>query len=84
MNRFTAVVWLAPLLLAACQTAPRVQTGEDFDAIEGNLVRVDGSFANFAYVDPNADFSKWNRPEDIAFRMEEVLSGKDKSQIIEF
>ena len=33
---------------------------------------------------PKADFSKWNRPEDIAKRMEEVLSGKDKSQIIEF
>jgi len=33
---------------------------------------------------PNADFSKWNKPEDIALRMEKVLSGKEIAAVIEF
>ena len=33
---------------------------------------------------PDADFSKWNKPEDIALRMEKVLSGHEMAAVIEF
>ena len=33
---------------------------------------------------PKADFSRWNPPEEIAARMEEVFSGIEKATVIEF
>jgi len=33
---------------------------------------------------PKADFTKWNRPEDIAEKMEAILAGRDDSAVIEF
>ena len=51
----------ASLILAACSSTPEVQTGEDAEVIMGNLTRIDNSRADLAYVDPNKDFSKYNR-----------------------
>ena len=48
-------------LLAACSSTPEVQTGEDAEVIGDNLHRVDGSRADMAYIDPDADFSKYNK-----------------------
>lgn len=48
-------------LLAACSSAPEIQTGEDAEVIMGNLNKVDNSRAELAYVDPDADFSKYNK-----------------------
>ncbi|MCB1706806.1 MAG: DUF3313 domain-containing protein [Halioglobus sp.] len=51
---------VASLLLAACETTPQIQTGEDAEVIAGsNLVRVDHSRAKLAYVDPQAPFGKY-------------------------
>ena len=47
------------LLLAACQNTPQIQTGENAEVIQGNLVRVDHSRAKLAYMDPSADFNKY-------------------------
>jgi len=48
-------------LVAACSSTPEVQTGDDAEVIGGNLHRVDGSRADMAYIDPAADFSKYNK-----------------------
>lgn len=48
-------------LLAACSSTPEVQTGEDAEVIGDNLHRVDGSRADMAYIDPDADFSKYTK-----------------------
>jgi hypothetical protein len=50
---------LAFLLLVACQNTPQIQTGENAEVIQGNLVRVDHSRAKLAYMDPSADFNKY-------------------------
>jgi hypothetical protein len=50
---------MAFLLLGGCQSTPQIQTGEDAEVIQGNLVRVDHARAKLAYVDPNANFSKY-------------------------
>lgn len=47
-------------LLAACASEPVVQSGEDAEMM-GNLAKVDHSRADLAYLDPNADFSKYNK-----------------------
>ncbi|TDG11943.1 DUF3313 domain-containing protein [Seongchinamella unica] len=47
--------------LTACSSTPEVQTGDDAEVIGGNLHRVDGSRADIAYIDPNADFSKYRK-----------------------
>ena len=50
------------LILAACASEPpTVQTGPDAEVIEGNLHRVDNSSVDMAYVDPEVDFSRYNR-----------------------
>lgn len=46
-------------LLAACASEPVVQSGEDAEMV-GNLAKVDHSRADLAYLDPNADFGKYN------------------------
>ena len=47
---------LLSLLLVACQNTAQNQTTAD---IPDNLVRVEHTSAKLAYVDPNADFSKY-------------------------
>ena len=59
MNYFIAASTLVFLLLAACQNTPHVQTGEDAEVIQGNLVRVNHSRTKLAYIDPSADFKKY-------------------------
>lgn len=48
-------------LLAACSSEPTIQTGEDAEVVMGSLHKVDNSRADLAYIDPNADFGKFNR-----------------------
>lgn len=48
-------------LLAGCSSTPEVQTGEDAEVIGDNLHRVDNSKADVAYIDPDADFSKYTK-----------------------
>jgi len=49
-------------LVSACSTsAPEIQTGDDAEVIMGNLHKIDNSRTDMAYVDPGADFSKYNR-----------------------
>lgn len=48
-------------LLAACSSEPTIQTGEDAEVIGDNLHRVDNSRAAGAWIDPNADFSRYTR-----------------------
>lgn len=48
-------------LLAACSSEPTIQTGEDAEVIGDNLHRVDNSRANAAWIDPNADFTRYTR-----------------------
>lgn len=50
---------LAFLMLIACENTPQIQTGENAEAIQGNLVRVDHASAKLAYIDPSADFNKY-------------------------
>ena len=50
---------LAPLLLIACQNTPHIQTGDDAEVIQGNLVRVDHTNVKLVYVDPQAPFGKY-------------------------
>lgn len=47
--------------VAACSGTPEVQTGDDAEVIMGNLNRVDNSRADLAYIDPQADFSKYTK-----------------------
>jgi len=48
-------------MLAACAKTPEVQTGANAEVIDGNLHKIDNSTFKIAYVDPDADFSKYNR-----------------------
>ena len=49
-------------MLTACATkTPEIQTGANAEVIDGNLHRVDNSTFKVSYVDPDADFSKYNR-----------------------
>jgi hypothetical protein len=47
-------------LLAACSSEPTIQTGEDAEVVMGTLHKIDHSRADLAYIDPNADFGKYN------------------------
>lgn len=60
---FRAIIGTAGLLalLAACSSTPEVQTGADAEVIGDNLHRVDNTRAKVAYIDPDADFSKYQR-----------------------
>jgi hypothetical protein len=49
---------LLSLLLSACQT-PHIQSGADAEVIDGNLVRVDHTNVDLAYIDPKADFTRF-------------------------
>ena len=49
-------------LVSACSsTTPEIQTGEDAAVIMDSLHKVDNSRTDLAYVDPNADFSKYQK-----------------------
>jgi len=52
-------VLLICLLLVACQNIADSQTSKDATGIPQNMVRVDHTAAKLAYVDPDADFSKY-------------------------
>jgi uncharacterized lipoprotein YajG len=52
---------LAALLLGACAGEPTIQTGDDAETIMGNLNRVDNARVALAYVDPEADYSRYTR-----------------------
>jgi len=47
------------LLLVGCQNTAQHQTGRDTADIPPNLVRVNHTSAKLAFVDPNAEFSKY-------------------------
>lgn len=49
------------LLLTACSSTPEVQTGDDAEVIMGSLNKVDNSRAQLAYLDPRANFGKYNK-----------------------
>jgi len=59
MYRAVIGVLLMFLLLVACQNIADSQTSKDATGIPQNLVRIDHTAAKLAYVDPNADFSKY-------------------------
>ena len=61
MLRKVIAITAAVGLLAACSSEPTIQTGEDAEVIGDNLHRVDNSRAAGAWVDPNADFSRYTR-----------------------
>ncbi|EEB78872.1 hypothetical protein GPB2148_2080 [marine gamma proteobacterium HTCC2148] len=48
-------------LVAACSSTPEVQTGDGAEVIGDNLHRVDNSKADVAYIDPDANFSKYTK-----------------------
>jgi hypothetical protein len=48
-------------LVTACAGTPEVQTGDNAEVIGDNLHKVDNSKADMAYIDPNVDFSKYNK-----------------------
>lgn len=48
-------------LVAACSSTPQVQTGDGAEVIGDNLHRVDNSKADVAYIDPDANFSKYTK-----------------------
>jgi len=48
-------------MLAACTKTPEIQTGSDAEVINGNLHRVDNASFKMSYVDPDANFAKYNR-----------------------
>jgi hypothetical protein len=51
----------ATLMLGACSSEPEIQTGDDAEVIMGNLNKIDNSRSDLAYVDPDANFSKYNK-----------------------
>ncbi len=55
------IVAVTAALLAACSSEPTIQTGENAEVIGDNLHRVDNSRARAAWVDPEADFSRYTR-----------------------
>ncbi|MFT4768025.1 MAG: hypothetical protein ACI8RN_001155 [Glaciecola sp.] len=58
----TLVTVALPLaLLAACAEQPSIQTGENAETILGELAKVDNSRADLAYVDPTADYARYNK-----------------------
>lgn len=48
-------------LLAACAEQPSIQTGENAETIMGELAKVDNSRVDLAYVDPTADYARYNK-----------------------
>lgn len=61
MIRTLVAVAASVFLVTACSSTPEVQTGDDAEVIGENLHRVDNSRADMAYIDPQADFSKYRK-----------------------
>jgi hypothetical protein len=62
MSLKTVAIVLSLLAFTACtSTEPKIETGADAEVIMGNLHRVDNSRVGLAYVDPEADFSKYSK-----------------------
>lgn len=51
----------ALLALVGCAGEPTIQTGDDAEVIMGNLNRVDNARADLAYMDPAADYARYER-----------------------
>jgi hypothetical protein len=49
------------LTLVGCAEEPTIQSGDDAEVIMGNLNRVDNARADLAYLDPNADYARYER-----------------------
>lgn len=60
MYKYILAAFGAITLLAACTSTPEIQTGDDAEVM-GDLHKVDNSRADLAYVDPEADFGKYNK-----------------------
>jgi hypothetical protein len=54
-------VILSTFLLVACAQEPTVQSGPDAEKIGDNLYRVDNASMKAAFVDPDADFSRYHK-----------------------
>jgi hypothetical protein len=61
MRKLLVSTLLTTTLLAACSSTPEIQTGDDAEVIAGNLHKVDKAKTDLAYIDPQADFSKYNK-----------------------
>ena len=60
MKRITSLVLIA--MIAGCtQTAPTVQQGPDAEVTFDGLVRIDNARFKDAWVDPDIDFSRYNK-----------------------
>ncbi|NQY03673.1 MAG: DUF3313 family protein [Halieaceae bacterium] len=61
MKPHVLIAAAAVTVMTACSsTEPTVQTGDDAEVIMGNLHKVDNSRTDLAYVDPEANFGKYN------------------------
>lgn len=61
-TRSTLAILAMPLaLLTACAEQPSIQTGASAETIMGGLAKVDNSRADLAYVDPEADYSRYTK-----------------------
>ncbi|EED36818.1 conserved hypothetical protein [Luminiphilus syltensis NOR5-1B] len=58
---FIAFGTAAILILMGCAGEPTIQTGEDAEVLMGNLNRVDNARSGLAYVDPEADYARYQR-----------------------
>jgi hypothetical protein len=61
MYKKVTALFSAAVMLAACSGEPTVQTGDDAEVILGNLNKVDNSKSDMAYIDPQANFGKYNK-----------------------
>ena len=60
IKQFLAAAGIAALV-SGCSSTPEIQTGADAEVIGDNLHRVDNSRAKVAYVDPDADFTRYSK-----------------------
>lgn len=60
-TRLLAVMLLATLLLSCASTPPEAPILSDSDVILGNLHRVKNAQVGLAYLEPEADFSRYTR-----------------------
>ena len=61
-RRRTLGACLGAALLAACAGEPTIQTGDNAETIMGGtLARVDNARAELVYVDPDADYARYQR-----------------------
>ena len=59
--RKSLTVLATACLVAACTGTPEVETGEDAEVVMGNLHKIDNARADMAYIDPEADFTKYRK-----------------------